>query len=171
MTAAQEFLRYSALKLRQQCSQIEACTAKLTPEQVWRRGGERQNAIGNLLLHLTGNVRQWILAGVGGQPAARDRDAEFAARNGPVPQQLTAALRAAVEDAAGLIEALPEARLTETVEIQGHHVSVLEAVYHVVEHFSGHAGQIIVLTKMYTNSDLGFYGYLKQPGGAAGRKP
>jgi len=70
-----------------------------------------------------------------------------------------------------VIENLAPERLVETMTIQGHDVSVLEAVYHVVEHFSEHTGQIILLTKQFTATDLGFYGYLNVPGGAAGRKP
>jgi uncharacterized damage-inducible protein DinB len=171
MSTEVEFLRYSVTKLRQEFGHIETCVQKLSPEQVWMRGGESQNAIGNLLLHLTGNVRQWILAGVGGQAIERDRDGEFAARGGAAPDVLRSDLRDAVEAAVQVIEGLPAERLTEQVQIQGHDVSVLEAIYHVVEHFSGHTGQVILLTKAFTNSDLGFYGYLRGPGGAAGRKP
>lgn len=171
MTAESEFLRYSVTKLQQECAHLETCIGKLTPEQLWMRGGEAQNAVGNLLLHLTGNVRQWILAGVGGATIERNRDGEFAARGGVNPSTLIADLRSAVDAVCKVIEDLPPARLTESMTVQGHDVSVLEAIYHVVEHFSGHTGQIILLTKAFTGSDLGFYGYLNQPGGAAGRKP
>jgi uncharacterized damage-inducible protein DinB len=166
MTSESEFLSYSCSKLEQLSEQVEACVAMLTPEQVWARGGESQNAIGNLLLHLTGNVRQWILAGVGGVPITRDRDAEFSARGGS-----TSGLREAVEAAERVIRALPVERLSERTTIQGHDVTLLEAIYHVVEHFSGHTGQIILLTKLYTNRGLDFYAYLSQPGASAGRKP
>ena len=74
MTAESEFLRYSVTKLRQELGKIETCIGKLTPEQIWHRGGPTQNAAGNLLLHLTGNVRQWILAGVASAPAAVEAD-------------------------------------------------------------------------------------------------
>jgi uncharacterized damage-inducible protein DinB len=171
MTVESEFLSYSVSKLRQLSGQIDTCVQKLTPEQVWMRGGEMQNAVGNLLLHLTGNVRQWILAGVAGTVVERDRDGEFAARGGVAPEALRVGLKRAVGDAVRVIEGLPAGRLTERVNIQGHDVSVLEAIYHVVEHFSEHTGQIILLTKAFTNEDLGFYGYLKSPGGAVGRKP
>ena len=134
-------------------------------------GGETQNAAGNLILHLTGNIRQWILAGVMGARIERDRDAEFAERGGVAPDVLMRDLRDVVNAACGIIGSLPAARLTEAINIQGHDVSVLEAIYHVVEHFSGHTGQIILMTKAFTGSDLGFYGYLTKPGGAAGRKP
>jgi uncharacterized damage-inducible protein DinB len=171
MTTESEFLSYSVTKLRQQSEQIETCVAMLTPEQVWQRGGESQNAVGNLLLHLTGNIRQWILAGIAGMPIERDRDAEFAARGGVAPVELLLDLHNVVGDAVRVIEALPAARLVEPVRIQGHDVSVLEAIYHVVEHFSGHTGQIILLTKAFTHAELGFYSYLKNPAGAAGKKP
>jgi uncharacterized damage-inducible protein DinB len=170
MSVGTEFLRYSVAKLRQESAHIDACVQTLTPEQVWTRGGDAQNAIGNLLLHLTGNLRQWILSGVAGVPIRRDRDGEFAALGGD-PDVLRSDLLEVVGDAIEVIEQLPEERLSEQVTIQGHDVSVLEAIYHVVEHFSGHTGQIILLTKAFTNSDMGFYGYLKSPGGAAGRKP
>lgn len=146
MTAESEFLRYSATKLRVQCAQIEDCIAKLTPEQVWSRGGERQNAAGNLLLHLTGNLRQWILNGVDGQSIPRDRDAEFATRGG-APEILLRDLREAVDATCTVIEVLPPARLVEHIQVLREEVSVLEAIYHVVQHFSGHTGQILYLTK------------------------
>jgi len=132
---------------------------KLTPEQIWRRAADNDNAVGNLVLHLAGNVRQWILCGVGGQEDRRDRDSEFAARSG---DDVVSRLRPVVSEAVALIAALPPDRLTETRTIQKHYnVTVLEAIYHVVEHFSMHTGQIIFATKLLTGEDLEFYGYLK----------
>lgn len=150
MTAESEFLRYSVVKLREQCGQVEECIARLTPEQVWQRGGESQNAAGNLLLHLTGNIRQWILTGVGGAPLRRNRDAEFSARGGVGPDVLVRDLREVLDAACKVVEELHAERLTWVVSIQGHEVSMLEAIYHVVEHFSEHTGQIILLTKVLT---------------------
>lgn len=147
MTPESEFLRYSVTKLRLQCAQIEDCIAKLTPEQVWTRASETQNAAGNLLLHLTGNLRQWILNGVDGQSIPRDRDAEFSARGGVAPEVLLRHLRDTVEAACTVIENLPPARLTERIHVLREKVTILEAIYHVVQHFSGHTGQILFLTK------------------------
>jgi len=159
------FLDCSVRRLREQLPRIETCLAKLTPEQVWARGGENENAIGNLVLHLSGNVRQWIISGVGGKPDTRDRDAEFAARGGASVSELGARLHAAVEEAIAVIAALPHERLAQPLVIQGYRVSVLEAIYHVVEHFSMHTGQILFATKMLTGGDLGFYRHL------AGKRP
>jgi uncharacterized damage-inducible protein DinB len=164
MTFENQFLNYSAEKLAQLCERIETCVAKLSPDQIWMRGTDTQNAAGNLVLHLTGNVRQWILTGIGGAPDSRIRDAEFAARDGFTAEELTRRLRDTVDAAVVVIRTLPAARLSERVSIQGHDVSLLEAIYHVVEHFSGHAAQIIFITKMLTGEDLGFYSYLGKPG-------
>jgi uncharacterized damage-inducible protein DinB len=160
MSLESEFLKYSADKLGQLCGRVEDCVAKLTHEQVWARGAESENAVGNLLLHLAGNVRQWILSGVGGAPDLRERDREFAARDNVDPAELTVRLRSTVDAAAEVIRSVPAARLTERIVVQSYDVSVLEAIYHVVEHFSGHVGQIIFATKLLTGEDLGFYRHL-----------
>ena len=165
----QEFLKISADRLLQSMARIDTCVAQLTPEQVWARGSENENAVGNLLLHLTGNVRQWILTGVGGSPDHRDRDAEFDARSGGDAAAFLKNLRAVVEQAAELIRNVPPARLVEKIHVQVYDVNVLGAIYHVVEHFSGHTFQIILLTKMFTHRDLGFYAHLN--GQAASPEP
>src|SRR6266446_4183354 len=102
MTVETEFLTFSAEKLMQLMGRIDACVQKLTPEQIWMRADANQNAVGNLLLHLNGNVRQWILHGVGGQADVRDRDAEFAAQGGIAPE-LLARLRMTVEEGVALL--------------------------------------------------------------------
>jgi uncharacterized damage-inducible protein DinB len=163
-TLHQEFLRCSAERLREQTVRIERCLGKLTAEQIWARGSESENAIGNLVLHLCGNVRQWIISGVGGAPDLRQRDQEFAARGGvPVPE-LVERLHATVDEAAAVLERVTAERLAEPLVIQGYHTTGLAAIYHVVEHFSGHAGQIIFATKMLTGEDLGFYRHLSRSG-------
>jgi len=164
MTVERDFLETSARRMREAHERIQACLAKLTDEQLWFRTGDNANACGNLCLHLTGNVRQWILHGVGGQPDVRHRDAEFAAQGGVSRDELTARLRSTVEEAATLIESLPDASLTEIRHPQNRTVTVLEAIYHVVEHFALHAGQIIFLTKAVTGEDLGFFASLKGAG-------
>jgi uncharacterized damage-inducible protein DinB len=161
MTAERIFLESSAKRMRQACSRIEACLGELDDEQIWVRAGENSNACGNLCLHLAGNVRQWILHGVGGAPDQRVRDAEFAAAGGAGRHELLARLRSTVEEACAVIESLPDARLTDVCHPQNYSVTVLEAIYQVVEHFSLHTGQIIFLTKAFTGQDLGFYAHLK----------
>ncbi|HYW44507.1 MAG TPA: DinB family protein [Bryobacteraceae bacterium] len=156
-----QFLDHSAEKLEQYTSRIETCLGMLTGEQVWARGGENENAVGNLVLHLSGNVRQWIIASVGGRPDVRDRDSEFDARGGVAIPQLAERLRSTVREAVAVIQNVTHERLSERQVIQQYEVSVLEAIYHVVEHFSMHTGQILFATKMLTGGDLGFYAHLR----------
>jgi len=164
-------LTFSADKLEQLCDRVETCVDRLTPEQVWGRNTENENSIGNLMLHLAGNVRQWILHGVGGEPDVRLRDEEFDSRGGLDPAELKRRLRSTVNEATALLRALPPGRLCERRTIQKYDVTALEAVLHVVEHFSGHAGQIIFATKFLTGEDLGFYAHLKSAKSHRGKTP
>jgi uncharacterized damage-inducible protein DinB len=161
-TIESEFLKCAAEKLTQLCGRIESCLDRLTPEQIWTRGGENQNAIGNLVLHLSGNVRQWILHGVGGEADQRVRDVEFSTREPHSTAALKQRLHSTVEQAAVLIGSLNTQQLMERVSIQAYdRITKLNAIFHVVEHFSGHSGQIIFLTKWLTGEDLGFYAHLQ----------
>jgi len=165
------FLDFSAKKLNQLSSRIAECVGKLKDDEVWARGHENENAIGNLVLHLNGNVRQWIIASIGGEPDTRVRDAEFATRGGTSPTELIERLDNTVKQAVTVLETLKPERLTHRVTIQKYEASVLEAIYHVVEHFSQHTGQIIFATKMLTGQDLGFYKHLKAATGHAEKTP
>jgi Protein of unknown function (DUF1572) len=159
-TLESEFLNFSISKLEELTNRIEICTSKLTPEQVWTRGSEEQNAAGNLLLHLNGNVRQWIVSGIGGAPDHRQRDLEFSERAVLPPAELVARLRGTVTEAIGVLRTLTAAQLLEPIRIQGYDGTKLTAIYHVLEHFAGHAFQIFLLTKFLTGQDLGFYAHL-----------
>jgi uncharacterized damage-inducible protein DinB len=159
--ASRIFLDFSVRKLELLTGRIEGCLDRLSGEQIWARGGENENAVGNLALHLAGNVRQWIVSGVGGKPDIRERDAEFAARGGASAAELKERLRAVVTEATAVIGGLNEARLTGRVTIQKYEQTVMEAIYHVVEHFAMHTGQIQFATKMLTGTDLGFYAHLR----------
>jgi hypothetical protein len=151
------FLRHSANKLRQMTGYIEACVLKLDGEQIWARGNGAQNSIGNLVLHLCGNVRQWIGSSIGGEPDVRERDREFAASSRMETSELLSRLHATVGDAVAILGNLPPARLTERVATQDGERHVLEVIYQVVGHFQQHAGQIIYATKLLTQEDLKFY--------------
>jgi hypothetical protein len=164
MTLEAEFLTTAADKLAENLDRIETCLTELPPHSVWARDSDNENAVGNLLLHLEGNVRQWILSGIGTAPDARDRPSEFSARTGGTASVLLAKLRGTVGEAVALIRSLPHERLAEQVSIQGYDTTVLSAIFHVVEHFSGHTYQIILLTKRFTGKDLGFYSYLDKTG-------
>ena len=156
-----QFLDHSVAKLEQYTGRIATCLGMLSEEQVWARSSANENAIGNLVLHLSGNVRQWIVAGVGGASDIRQRDLEFSAAGGASVADLLARLRATVEEAQSVMRNIPRERLPERLVIQNYPVSVFEAIYHVVEHFAMHTGQILFITKMLTGADLGFYAHLR----------
>ncbi len=149
------FLNVSVNKLTQSVDRIAICLGKLSDDQIWARGHENENAVGNLVLHLSGNVRQWIMHGLGGQPDIRVRDSEFAAAGGMNAAELTAQIRGAVEEATKILGTLAPEQLTRTYQIQGRTASGVEAVVNVVEHFAQHTGQIIYATKNLTGQDLG----------------
>ena len=153
-----EFIARSRYHLDEEfLPKIERCVALLSDEQIWWRPNEESNSIGNLLLHLCGNARQWIVCGLGAASDGRDRDSEFAQREIISRDELLALLRQTIQDVVATLAAFDPERLLERKTIQGLDVTALEAILHVVEHFAMHTGQIILLTKMIANSDLGFY--------------
>jgi uncharacterized damage-inducible protein DinB len=138
---------------------IERCMERLQDEDVWWRRGEESNSIGNLVLHLCGNVRQWIISGVGGATDTRARQSEFDERSLIPRTELLEKLRQTLQEVDAVLESLPPSTLLERRTIQGTEQTLIDAIFHVVEHFSMHTGQIILLTKMLTESDLRFYDF------------
>ena len=141
---------------------ITRCLRLLSEDDVWWRPNHISNSVGNLVLHLSGNVRQWIISGLGGKPDTRNRDKEFAER-GPVPRrQLIVRLSGVVTEAAGVMARLDARQLEAGRLIQGFRVTGFQAVFHVAEHFAYHSGQIQYITKLKRSRDLGF---TRLPGG------
>lgn len=136
---------------------LRACLARLSEVEVWWRPNEKSNSVGNLLLHLCGNITQWVIHGVGGAADARNRPAEFAARESCSKVELLQRLESTLAAVDAVLANLPIDKLTEPRMIQGFNVTVLGAIFHVVEHFSYHTGQIIYITKMRTGEDLKFW--------------
>ena len=148
-----------SLLLTDYLPKIEHCVTLLDDEQIWWRANPESNSIGNLLLHLSGNVRQWIVVGLGGSPDTRDRDAEFAQREIITKDELIKGLRQTLNEADQTLATFDSNRSLERFTIQKADVSALAAIFHVVEHFSMHTGQIIMLTKMFAAIDLEFYDF------------
>lgn len=133
---------------------IERCFASLNDDDVWWRPNAASNSIGNLVLHLAGSTRMWIVGVASGRPVTRDRAAEFAER-GPIPkEELLSRLRTTMADVDGALASLDTGTLLERRKSPREEVTVLSAILHAVEHFSMHTGQIIVLTKERTATDL-----------------
>jgi uncharacterized damage-inducible protein DinB len=143
---------------------IKTCVESLTIEQIWWRPNEASNSIGNLLLHLNGNVRQWIVTSFNRGEDKRNRPAEFAAKEGGSAKELLDWLGATLDEAAQVLERLTPAELLANYEVQGYHTNGVYVVYHVVEHFGMHYGQIAYITKLLSGKDLGFYKDLTKTG-------
>lgn len=161
------FLGFSRRKLlKQYWPRLRGAVEPLSAVQVWWRPNEASNSIGNLVLHLNGNVFQWLVASFNRLQDERDRPSEFAERDGIPAAELLGRLDRTMQQAAVVLDRLTQADLVARYEIQGYHVSGLDAVYQVVEHFGLHYGQITYIAKSLTGRDLGFYRELAQTGRA-----
>jgi uncharacterized damage-inducible protein DinB len=136
--------------------QIIDCLEQLSEDEIWWRPNETSNSAGNLVLHLCGNMRQWIISGLGGVKDIRERDKEFSER-GPIARKaLGEQLRRTVRDSSEVLSRLKLGALTRHHRIQGFDVTGYEAAAQVAEHVSYHLGQIIYITKLKRAKDLGF---------------
>jgi Protein of unknown function (DUF1572) len=165
MSTASLFLAFSRAKLgTQYWPRLRACVHSLSDDQIWWRPNPSSNAIGNIILHLNGNLRQWLVDSFNRREDHRDRPSEFSAQGNIAGAELLARLGATIHEGLAVIDRLTEAELTAPYEIQGYHVTGLDAVYQVVEHFGLHYGQIAYITKMLRDVDLGFYSDLRETG-------
>lgn len=143
--------------LREYLMKIRLAVSMLDERVVWARPNEASNSIGNLMLHLAGNVRQWIVSGVGGAVDVRDRQSEFDQRRPVAVAELIDRLEQTIIDVDRVLGRLTADDLRTRRVIQNNDVSVFEAIYHVVEHFSMHTGQIILLAKADQADRIRFY--------------
>jgi len=165
---AEIFLEFSRRKLLEQYwPRMRSSVESLTDEQVWWRANPASNSVGNLLLHLNGNVRQWLVASFNQLEDMRDRPVEFKERTLIPGGVLLGRLDETLQEAAEVLSRLTQAELMATYKIQGYTVSGLDAVYQVVEHFGMHYGQILYITKMFSGEDLAFYRGLDATGRAS----
>ena len=157
-TPASEFIESSRVFLREDyLPKILHCLDQMSEEDVWWRPNEASNSTGNLVLHLCGNLRQWIVSTIGGVAFERQRDAEFATR-GPVPKaELVAALKQVCAEVDNVFAQVESEQLLKRLKVQKYEVSTLQAIYHVIEHFAYHLGQILYIFKLRTGSDPRFY--------------
>lgn len=135
-------------------SKIERCLDRLEDEDVWWRANQESNSIGNLLLHLNGSTRMWIVSGVSGEPVNRDRQQEFDERSPITRAELLTRLRTTLAEVDEVLAQVDAGALMEERQVRGATVTGLGAIFHAVEHFSMHTGQIILLTKLRTGRDL-----------------
>jgi uncharacterized damage-inducible protein DinB len=135
---------------------ITESLVELPDEEIWWRPNDASNSLGNLMLHLCGNMRQWIIAGLGGAEDIRKRDLEFSEK-GPIPRaELVEKLEGVVKEATRVIMRLSAVDLLKRYNIQGFKVIGYEALIHVTTHVAYHSGQVVYVAKMKRAKDLGF---------------
>jgi uncharacterized damage-inducible protein DinB len=160
-TIAQEFIEQSISILeKKNTPKIIKCLDKLSEEQIWLRPNKASNSIGNILLHLCGNIRQYVISALGGQPDIRERDKEFSTQDGYDKEQLLGKLTDTLNQAINIIRNTDEVKLMKIDSVQGFDYSGIGIIVHITEHYSHHTGQIIFWTKQLTGNDLGFYSHV-----------
>ena len=147
----------------QYLEKIETCVGTLDARQVWWRPNQASNSVGNLVLHLVGNLSQWMLAGLGGLTYERERSAEFAADGTATPDDLLRRLHEVMAECRLLVRRLGDADLARTVTVQGRERDGFAVVLHAVEHAAYHTGQIVFITKQLVGdtTEIEFYPHLK----------
>ena len=158
MTVGEALIQESKRHLLEESwPRIDKCVAALSETELWQRDNAHTNSVGNLLLHLSGNVRQWIVSGLGTAPDERVRSSEFE-EQGPVPAaELLTRLQSTLSEAGAVLDRLDPNQLLEARTIQGFDTTGVRALVHVVEHFSYHVGQITHMVKAIKDIDMKYY--------------
>lgn len=154
---SREFIKQAVYRFELNLPRIEKCLDELSEKEIWKRPNNSSNSVGNLILHLCGNITQYIISGIGGASDERNRDSEFSAEGGMSKDELREKIRTTVANAVKVMQNLTEDDLLQVKSLQGFDVSGIASIIHVVEHFSYHTGQITFWTKCLMDKDMGFY--------------
>ena len=152
-----EFVNQCQYRMDESLRMIKRSFEKLSEEMIWQKPNPVTNSIGNLILHLCGNITQYGIASLTGAVDQRDRDLEFSTTDGWDKKALITKLESTVKEAKSVFERLPSKVFLEEKGVQGFYFSGIGRMLHVVEHFSYHTGQIALCTNMMTEKDLDFY--------------
>lgn len=136
---------------------IKKCLDLLTEEEIWHKPNENSNSVGNIILHLCGNVRQWLGAGLGKLPKVRRRDEEFSTKGGFNKKEILEKLKELKEMSENVLSKITPEDLLAVHEVQVYQETGLSILVHVTEHFSYHVGQITYFVKAKKDLDTGYY--------------
>ena len=153
----EEFISTAINHIDENTGKLKVCLNEFEEADVWRRPNEHSNSVGNLVLHLCGNIRQWVISSLGNIEDTRQREKEFAADSGYSKSELTEKLFSTVEEAKKIIKNITSKEILKKRKVQGHSYTGIAIILHVTEHYSYHTGQIIFWTKLLKDKDLGFY--------------
>jgi hypothetical protein len=156
-TLTREFTSQAIKRIIENSEKIRSCMQMLDEKDVWRSPNENLNSVGNLILHLCGNIQQHIISALGGVKDVRTRDLEFSTKGGLTKEELIEKLQKTISEAIAIISEIKAEDLLKIRKAQGILHSGMDSIVHVTEHLSYHAGQIILLTKLYKDVDMGFY--------------
>ena len=135
---------------------IAKCLACIPEALIHQSPNAQITPVANQVVHLNGNIRQWLGEGLLGCAYTRARHQEFQASD-LTSEQLMLLWEELEQDLVPHVSKLDRLNLHTAVCIQGFHTTVLGAWLHVLEHFSYHVGQMSLLAKYYSNQDLGYY--------------
>ena len=152
-----QLIHHALLRMDENTEKIEKCLDQLSETELWQRPNAASNSMGNLILHLCGNIRQYAISSLGRIPDVRERDAEFEAREGWSKAELFQKLKDTVAEAKNVIKEMSDAEMLRVRPVQAYEFSGIGIIVHVVEHYSYHTGQIAFWTKLLRDKDLGFY--------------
>jgi len=148
MNANSEFLRQSSLRFARSFDRINHAIRQLTDQQIWHRPSKTSNSIGIILQHLSGNLNQWVCAGIGGEQYLRNRSAEFISESRSSKEHMLLAISQLANRIQEIIIRMPPASLLDSKRIQGFDENVLSAIYAAITHLELHAGQIVYIAKL-----------------------
>ena len=152
-----EFLQQVSRRLQESASRLHTCLGMLTTEEIWEKPNEHSNSVGNIVLHLCGNVRQWVISGLGGAPDMRERGEEFSQRIPLSASTLLKRIDQVMTEVETLLGRIDEKKLFALHRVQGFDETGIAILLHVVEHFSYHVGQITYYVKLAKNTDTNYY--------------
>ena len=152
-----EFIEQSISRFEENTPKIEKCLAELTEDELWHRPNASSNSPGNIILHLCGNITQYVLSSLGDIEDKRERDKEFTSTRVLQKAELMDKLKTTVSAAVKIMRSLNDSDMLQKHSVQGFDLSAIGIIIHVVEHYSYHTGQIIYWTKLIKDKDLGFY--------------
>lgn len=153
----EEFISAAINYIDDNTKKLKVSLNKLDEADIWKRPNEHSNSVGNLLLHLSGNIRQWVISSLGNVEDTRQRDTEFSANSGYSKSELTEKLFSTIEEAKEIIKNINVKEILKERKVQGYSYSGIHIIIHVTEHYSYHTGQIIFWVKLLKDKDLGFY--------------
>ena len=152
-----EFINQSVYRINENTRRILMCLKEIDETEMWQRSNKNSNSLGNIILHLCGNITQYAISCLGETEDIRMRDKEFSAKDGFTKNELSQKLESTVDEAVRIIEGLNEERLLKTYSVQGFDLTGIGIIIHVTEHYSYHTGQIAFRIKQLNDKDLGFY--------------